>query len=269
MKHKLNLDLQLFSEDMEAVETGVEDAPAAEVQEEAVEPSEAGVETEVVAEPEKPNNFEKAFAKRLAAEREKWQKEVSEKYGDYDTHKELSSYLQEINGLDALSLKERIELERLQARAEKENVPPEVLKRIDDLEKQAEKGRQLEEQQQKEQIKNLYWKAADEFVKDKGFAKEELNQFLLDNGLTVDPTDSADIERKFNMAYKAMKADQLEKELASAKETAVKEYLQSKTAPRVEGSGSPGVVQEDTSKMSWKELEARMVARIQAANQST
>ena len=269
MKHKLKLDLQLFSEDMEAVETGVEDVPAAEVHEEAAEPSETGVETEVAAEPEKQNNFEKAFAKRLAAEREKWQKEVSEKYGDYDTHKELSSYLQEVNGLDALSLKERIELERLQTRAEKENVPPEVLKRIDDLEQQAAEGRQLKEQQQKEQINNLYWKAADDFVKDKGVTKEELNQLLIDNRMTVDPTDPEDVERKFNMAYKAMKTDQLEKELASAKETAVKEYLQSKTAPRVEGSGAPGVVQEDTSQMSWKELEARMVARIQAANQST
>jgi hypothetical protein len=269
MKNKLKLDLQLFSEDMEAVETGVEDVPAAEVHEEVVESSETGVEPTVAAEPEKQNNFEKAFAKRLAAEREKWQKEVSEKYGDYDTHKELSTYLQEVNGLDALSLKERIELDRLQARAEKENVPPEVLKRIDDLEAKSARLEEIEKQQQTEQLNNLFWKAADDFVKDKGFTKEELNQLLVDNRMTVDPTDPEDVERKFNMAYKAMKADQLEKELASAKETAVKEYLQSKTAPRVEGSGAPGVVQEDTSKLSWKELEARMVARIQAANQST
>jgi hypothetical protein len=116
--------------------SGVEETPAAEVIEtpEAVIESESGVEEEVAAEPEKQNNFEKAFAKRLAAERSKWDAEVNEKYKDYDTHKELSQYLQEINGADALTLKEQIEMSKLQARAEDNQISPEMQKRLETLE---------------------------------------------------------------------------------------------------------------------------------------
>ncbi|MNN82492.1 hypothetical protein D3C81_1994300 [compost metagenome] len=74
-KYRYTLNLQLFADDG-AVESGVDEVPAAEVQPETPEfesADQTGVDEMAAAEPEKLNNFEKAFAKRLAAEREKWQ----------------------------------------------------------------------------------------------------------------------------------------------------------------------------------------------------
>ncbi|MNC13522.1 hypothetical protein D3C75_612730 [compost metagenome] len=234
-----------------------------------VETSETGANEEVAAEPEKQNNFEKAFAKRLAAERDKWQKEVSEKYKDYDTHKELSEYMQEINGADAMTLKETIEMEKLQKRAEKNETTPEMQKRLETLEAKSARADELEEQQVKEYTNKLFWDAADKFAEGKDISKDDLNKFMIENEIIIsDVTNPELVERKFNIAYNAMKTEEYKQQLTTAKETAVKEYLQSKAAPRVEGSGSPGVINEDTSKMGWKDINERIVARMNAANQS-
>ncbi|MNY27110.1 hypothetical protein D3C86_1610010 [compost metagenome] len=88
---------------------------------------------------------------------------------------------------------------------------------------------------------------------------------MIENELAYDPNNP---EKSFNLAYKAMRADELEQQLSTAKENAVKEYLQSKNAPRVEGSGTPGIVHEDTSKLSFSEITKRAAARINAANQA-
>lgn len=264
MIKRYKMDLQLFSED-----PGVEDVSAAETPNietpEVVTDSEKGANTEVVAEPEKQNNFEKAFAKRLAAEKAKWEKETSEKYKDYDTHKELSQYLQEINGADALTLKEQIEMSKLQQRAEQNEISPEMQKRLEALEAKAAKADELEQQQAEQTRIATYFSTLESFVKDKGVEAEKLNAFMIENELPYDP---AKPEKSFNVAYKAMKADELEQQLTTAKESAVKEYLQSKTAPRVEGSGAPGTIVEDTSKMSWNEIRQRAAARIAANNQT-
>lgn len=74
----------------EMLETsGVDEVSAAETQTEEV----SGVETQVAAEPEKQNNFEKAFAKRLAEAQAKWEQGVADKYADYDKIKQESAYL--------------------------------------------------------------------------------------------------------------------------------------------------------------------------------
>lgn len=267
-KYRLKMNLQLFSDEMPATETGVDIVPAAEEQQTAQvdSSSETGANTEVAAEPEKINNFEKAFAKRLAAEREKWQSEVSEKYKDYELHKELSAWAQERTGADALTLKEQIEMDRLQERAEQQGITPEMQKRLEALEQKAALADQLEHQRNEEQRVQTYFSSLNDFMKDKVGESEKLNQFMIENGLTYDPNNP---EKSFGVAYKAMRAEQLEQELATARETAVKEYLSSKTAPRVEGSGAPGIVQEDTSKMDWKDIRSKSLARIQAATQST
>lgn len=249
-------------------QTGVEDVSAAETSNETPEvvtESETGAKEEVAADPAKQNNFEKAFAKRLAAERSKWDAEVNEKYKDYDTHKELSQYLQEINGADALTLKEQIEMSKLQARAEDNQISPEMQKRLETLEQKAAKVDELEHKQQEEQRISAYFNTLEGFVKDKGIDAAKLNAFMVENELPYDP---AKPEKSFNVAYKAMKADELEQQLTTAKESAVKEYLQSKTAPRVEGSGAPGTIVEDTSKMSWNDIRQRAAARIAANNQT-
>ncbi|OKP91415.1 hypothetical protein [Paenibacillus sp. P32E] len=216
------------------------------------------------------HRLKESTEKALAEERAKWEKETSEKYKDYDTYRKATEYLQKTSGIDdVMTLKEQIELQELNERAEQQNVPPEVLKRIDELEQKAARGEELEKKQQAEEINNLFWKAAESFVEGKDVSKEDLNKYMIENDVFIDPTNPEAADRKFNMAYNAMKAEEYKTQLTTAKETAVKEYLQSKSAPKVEGSGSPGIVTEDTSKMDWKDINARIVARMNAANQST
>lgn len=166
--------------------------------------------------------------KALAEERSKWEKEVSEKYKDYDTHKELSQYLQEINGADALTLKEQIELQRLQNRAEEQNVPAEVLKRIDELEAKAARGEELEQQQLKQQNDMKYWSMAESFVADKDISKEDLNKFMLENEIFVDLSNPETVTRKFETAYKAMQYDVIQKKLESAEKDGMKKLIDAK-----------------------------------------
>lgn len=247
--------------------SGVEDTQVAAEQVE-VPAIESGVDTEVAAEPDKQNNFEKAFAKRLAAKEAEWQAE-REKYKDYETHKQISDYFQQINGADALSLKEQIELAKLQDRAEQANVPVEVLKRIDELEQKAAKADELEQKQQQEQTTNSYFSTLDRFVADKGVTKEALNQFMIDNDIPYNPNN---MEKSFAVALRAMKAEQYETEkqqFETQKEQfekdAVKKYLESKKAPKAEGTGSAGMQGQGVAK-SWKEASQRALARIQSAS---
>jgi hypothetical protein len=210
-----------------------------------------------------PTETEGSFAKRLRehsekairAEREKWEKEVSEKYKDYETHKELSAYFQEINGLDAMTLKERIELDRLQERAAKENLTPEVLKRIDMLEAKAAKADELEQQQQQQAERQKFETSLKEFCKDKGVDHMEMWQYMHENGVS-----------RPDVALKAMKAEEFEKKAAAREEEVISKYLASKQAPKVEGSvGAAGIQSVDTSKMSWKELQRHTAARLEAS----
>lgn len=242
-------------------QSGVDSTPAAEVQTSEGTESTTG-DNQAAAEPGKQNNFEKAFAKRLSEAQSKWEADkqaeiakLQEQYKDYDTHKELSSYLQQINGLDAMTLKERIELEKLQDRAEKENVPPEVLKRIDMLEAKAAKADALEQQQQQSQQYQEFRTNLEKFASEKSANADELHKYMFDNHIS-----------SMDVAYKAMRADQLEQQLATAKEDSIKEYLASKKGPRVEGStGAAGTQTVDTSKMSWKDLDRHALARLEAA----
>ncbi len=257
MKRRLKLDLQLFSD-----ETGVEVAPAAEVSDEPqYESSETGAEHEVVAEPEKNEGFEKAFAKRLAAKEAELEAKFAEKYKDYDTHKELSQYMQELNGVDALTLKEQIELQRLQDRAEKEQVPPEVLKRLDELEERAKKGDELEQQQIKQQNDNLFWSHADKFVADKDVSKEDLNKFMIENDIFVDLSNEESVNRKFELAYKAMQHDNLLQKLGSAEKDGMKKLIQAKgNIATVPGKSAQGQVISSAPK-TWAEARARAMQR--------
>lgn len=236
--------------------------------------------TEVVAAPSTPetpnvevpeNNDPKgiAFGKALVAEREKIRKELEteydEKYKDYDLHKDLSGYLSELNGgTDLITLKERVELERLEKRAEKEDVSPETLKRIDELEAKAAKGDELEKQQQEAQRVTAYFSTLDKFLEGKGVESKELNQFMIDNGLSYD---SANMEKSFDIAYKAMKAEEFEKKANEKEADTIKRYLASKNAPKVEGSTGAAASQTvDTSKMSWDQLAKHSAERVKASN---
>lgn len=234
----------------------------------AVEPTEvpqpvveSGAEKEVAAEP---NNFEKAFAKRLAAKEAEWEAKNNEKYKDYDTHKQLSEYFQKINNSDALTLKERVEMEKLQERADQANVPPEVMKRLDELEAKAAKGDELEKKQQEDQRVTDYFSIMEKVLKDKGVNAQDLNQFMVDNEMHYNPNA---MEKSFELALKAFKADDAIAKLETAKKDAVNEYLSSKKGVKVEGApGSASVQAVDTKKMSWDQLDRHVLERVKAMN---
>lgn len=266
MKHRLKLNLQLFAEG-ESIDPGVESAPAAEVQETEVTDSNPGVESQAAAEPEKQNNFEKAFAKRLADAQAKWEadkqaelQKMQEQYKDYDVLKKATEYLQKTSGIqDLMSLKEQLELTELQERADRENVPPDVLKRIDELEVKAAKAEEYEKQQQEAQTIQQFESSLKTFcegkeIDGKPLSHQELWQYMHENEIS-----------KPESAFKAMKADILEAKLETAKQDAVKEYLESKKAPKVEGSGSPGQQHVDTSKLGWGDVTKAAIARMQSA----
>lgn len=258
-------------EDQVIEETGVEDVSAAEAQEvqEIPEDSadESGANEEVAAEPEKQNNFEKAFAKRLAEKEAQWKAEkeseiqkLREEYKDYDVSRKAMEYLMKQNGInDSMSLKEQLELVDLNERAESENVSPEVLKRIDELEAKAAKAEEYEKQQAEQKQVSEFESSLKEFAKDKQIDGKpvdhmELWQYMSENQIA-----------KPEAALKAMKADILEAKLETAKADAVKEYLASKQAPKVEGAGVAGAEQRDTSKMGWGDITKAAAERLRAS----
>lgn len=193
-------------------QSGVESVPAAEGQTE--------VQTEVApdtsstpdgtTEPQGQNNFEKAFAKRLSAEREKWQQEVGDKYKHYDAYERAAKYLQKQNGIDdPLTLKEQIEMAELQEQAEKQNVPVDVLQRLNQLEQRDAKLKEYERQQELQQFYQQHRTQLDAFAKERGIEAQTLEDYMIENNVN-----------NMQIAYKAMRADQLEQELSSvAKKT--------------------------------------------------
>lgn len=260
----------LFNADGDiGAESGVEIVPAAEEQIVDVS-SETGDEIEVAAEPGKTNNFEKAFAKRLAAKEAEWEskkqeefQKLQDQYKDHDHYKKAAEYLQKTTGInDILTLKEEIELTELQERAEETGITPEMQRRLEVLEAKASKVDQMEAQQQQEQE----WKQFEDTLKNFCEGKEidgkavdhtELWKYMHENEVT-----------RPEVAYKAMKADVLEQKLSTAKEDTINSYLASKQAPRAEGNnGAPGSQRVDTRTMSWKEIEKHAAARLEAAKQ--
>lgn len=239
-------------------ESGVESVPAAEV------PQDPGVDSQAVAEP-KDNNFEKAFAKRLSAKEAEWQakyQELEGKYKGHDDYKYVADYLQQVHGADIMTLKERIEMERLQERSERENVPPEVLKRLDELEskaaeadrlKEEQEQRQRELQEEEERSKSFteFKGKLDEFAKERGVDADDLYKFMVDN-----QTGNMEI------ALKAMKHDELQQKLADAEKTGMKKLLSAKAGiPTVATTNKTGSVTTPPAK-NLAEARQRALARL-------
>lgn len=259
-KYRLALNLQLFAD--EVIDSGVEVVPAAEEHEvNQVESSESGADTEVVAEPEKQNNYEKAFAKRLAAKEAEMEAKYTEKYKDYEVLQKATAHLQRTSGIsDLMTLNEQLELADLTERAENQNLDVETLHRIEQLEQKAAKGDALEAQLQEQE----QWKEFEGTLKTfcegkeidgKAVDHKELWNYMFENQV-----------QSHEIAFKAMKSDLLETKLATAKDDSIRDYLASKQAPRFDGSnGAAGSQSVDTSKMSWKELERYSSGRFAAA----
>jgi hypothetical protein len=252
---------------MFAEESGAESAPAAVEQVEQstneVPAPESGANEQAAAEPEKQNNFEKAFAKRLADAQAKWEADYAKKYEGFDDYKKAAEYLQKTSGIgDMLTLREQIELAELQERAEQANVPPEVLKRIDQLEAKAAKADEMEANAKQQQEWQTFETSLKEFCADKSIDGKsvdhmELWKYMHDNGVT-----------KPEIAFKAMKADALEAKLETAKTDAVNEYLKSKQAPKIEGSQGAAAQTNLAPPKNFQEAEARALARMRAAREA-
>lgn len=244
------LNLQQFAGEGDG-DPGVETVPAAGEQPAQPQTDNPGVDTPTAAESKEPNNFEKAFAKRLAAKEAEW----AEKYKDYDVYKEIADYTRETSGYqDILSVKEAIELERLHARAEKENVPPEILKRIDELEAKAARGEELEKKQQEQEVYQQFRTNLETFAKEHNVDPDALHNFMYENEIS-----------KLDVALKAMKHDELLQQIESAKKEGVKEFLAAKDSiPKVEGGGNAsGQVIPGTPK-TFNDARARAMARLES-----
>ncbi|OAS19250.1 hypothetical protein [Paenibacillus oryzisoli] len=238
-------------------ESGVESVPAAEVQT-------TGVDSQAAAEP-KDSNFEKAFAKRLSAKEAEWQakyQELEGKYKGHEDYKYVADYLQQAHGADLMTIKEKIEMERLQERSERENVPPEVLKRLDELESKAAKADQLEkeqlqrqqEQQEAEEKSKTFAEfkgKLDEFAKERGVDSDSLYKFMVDN-------QTANME----IALKAMKHDEIEQKLAAAEKAGMKKLISAKAGiPTVTSANKTGTLATPPAK-NLAEARQRAMNRL-------
>lgn len=247
--YRHSLYLQMFNEEVPVENTGVEEVPAAE--EQATEATQTEDKTAV------------AFAKKWAAKEKEWQEQkeaeiqaLKDQYKDHETYRKAAEYLQKTSGInDMLTLKEQIELEELQERAEQENVPPSVLKRIDELEAKAKEAdelkAQMEQAKQAEQFETtLKTFCEGKELDGKPLDHQELWKYMAENEV-VNP----------DIAYKAMKADLLEAQVAEAKKKGVEEYLASKTGVKTNSGAAASSI---PSGGGWEGARARALARIQA-----
>jgi hypothetical protein len=147
-----------------------------------------------------------------------------------------------------------LEEAQLTERAEQMGVTPEYQQRLEELEQRAQRADELEQQQEQEQTMQEFRSALADFSKDKGIDPSEMENFMMEHQIP-----------SFDMAYRAMRYEQMESDLKNAKDVAVKEYLESKKAPKVEGSGTPGII-KDTPPKNFAEARQRALARLNSAD---
>lgn len=262
MKKKLllQLDIQYFNDDLpvDGEPSSVEGEGVATPQGEPTNdlPLDSNIDT---------NDIEnsKSFAKRLeertqaklAEERQKWEEEVKSKVYDPDKTSAALNYIMKQGGYDSYEdFVSAIEEAQLQERAAKENVPPEYLERVEKLEERAKLADELEEKYQRETAYKEARKVLETFASEKGIDADKFQQFVVDNEVF-----------NLDVAYRAYNAENLEKQLAQAKELAVKEYLESKKAPKVEGNSLPAAI-PDAPALTFDQARERALARMRAAN---
>lgn len=237
-------------------QSGVEEVSAAEGQAESAEVvSDQAAQSSPDTTEAQQNNFEKAFAKRLTAEREKWQQEVSDKYKHYDHYERAAKYLQKQNNIeDVLTLAQQIELAELQEQAEKQNVPVEVLQRIQTLEAEAAEGRQLKQQQQNLEFYRGFQQQLNEFVQGKDVGAKELEDYMLKEEV-----------KSMDVAYRALRAEKLEQELSS-----IRQKTEAETIKKIQQNAvtSPGSVSQGAENQSInfatlsKEKQREVIERV-------
>lgn len=253
---QLPLNLQFFNDDL-GVEVGeiADPAPPEPVDlppdpEQQVDPSPEDVDQS------------KSFAKRLeertqaklAEERQKWEEEVNQKYGNYDQYQQTMDYVMQKSGYNSFEdFQSALEEAQLAERAEQMGVTPEYQQRLEELETRAKRADELEQQQTQERVYKEFKSALTDFSKEKGLEPDELESFMVENQIP-----------NFEMAYRALRYEQMESDLKNAKDVAVKEYLESKKAPKVEGAGTAGLIKDEPPK-NFADSRQRALERLRAA----
>jgi hypothetical protein len=262
----LKLNLQLFSDDL-GVEGGEFADPAPDLPIDASpEPTDPSADPSPV-DPQEPPvddlDQSKSFAKRLEErtqkalqeERQKWEEETNQKYGNYDQYHKSMEYVMKASGHNSFEeFQAAIEEAQLTERAEQMGVTPEYQQRLEELEQRAQRADELEQQQEQEQIMKRFQSELQDFSKNKGIEPTDLESFMVEHGIP-----------NFEMAHRAMRYEQMESDLKNAKDIGIKEYLESKKAPKVEGSGTPGII-KDTPPKNFAEARQRALARLNSAD---
>lgn len=255
MKTYLPLDLQLFAEEEQS-------DPSVEVDVEEVDTSDAGNAPGSSDEATEDVTKQESFAKRLkeqtdktlAEEREKWEQETQEKYKDFEVHQKATAFLQKQHGInDIMTLKEQLELAELQEKAEHENLTVEEIKTRQRLEKAESRLEQYEKQQEKSEAYKSFRTNLEDFAKENEADVDALEKYMYDENVGSP-----------SVALKAMRVDELEAKLEEREQDVIKRYIESKRAPKAEGSGVPGVVSDPPK--TWEESRNAAEARMSAAN---
>lgn len=260
MPFRLRLNLQYFATDDVVGGGDVTTEPITEPTEPAVQETDPVVETPATQEPgteQQPEiTPEQDFESRIAEERQRWEQETSERYGNYDNFNRMAQFFMQQSGYNNIdSMMQAIEQQELLQRAEQAGITPEIQQRLEGLEQRAQRAEELERQQEQQQLAQRFRGTLESFSQEKGADADALEQFMLENQVP-----------NFEVAYNAMRAQQLEADMANAKEIAIKEYLESKKAPKVEGSGATGVVAEEPT-TDFNVARQRALARMRASNQ--
>jgi hypothetical protein len=257
-KFPLKLDLQFFSEDL-GVESGevADPTPIDEPMD-----NEPPLDTPPTDPPQDDLEQSKAFARRLEERtqkalqeaRQQWELETSQRYGNYDQYQQSMDYLMQRGGYQNFEeFQAAIQEAQLAERAEQNGIDPEFQSRMEKLEERAKLADELEQQRQQEQTYQQFQSALKDFSQQKGVDPAELESFMVENQIA-----------NFEMAYRAFHYEQMQNDLTNAKDVAVKEYLQSKKAPKVEGPGTPGIIKDGPPK-NFEESRQRALERLRSA----
>ena len=142
-----------------------------------------------------------AFAKRLQErtqaalmeERQRWEQEVSERYGNYDTYDRAMNFFMKQAGYNDLnSMMQAIEQQDLLQRAEKFGVTPEIQQNSKRWNRK--RAEELEYQREQQELSQRFTQALGQFAQEKGADAATLEQFMVEHNVP-----------NFEVAYNAMR----------------------------------------------------------------
>lgn len=211
---------------------------------------------------DKQNNYEKAFAKRMAAERAQWEAErtkLTEQYQGHDHYKKAADYLQRTSGINSMDeLLAKIEEQELTARAEERGVPLEFQKEYEEMKGIKSEWQQMKEAQQQQQQYQSFRSELDKFASEKGVEPDKLYDYMAEN--QIGNKEAALKALKFEEAEAArMEAEQA---VEQAKKEGQKELIAAKASiPKTvtsQNKGTPAISRPKTPAEARASAERRL-----------